>query len=151
MKNCSKCKLSKEDNEFNWRFKNKNRRQSVCRECQNKINIEHYKNNSEDYKKRARAFKNSLTEKFAEWLSDKSCVDCGENDPVVLDCDHVRGHKLFGIASMLNNTKPWEIILEELNKCEVRCANCHRRKTARQFNWRKNRPEHENATEPPKL
>jgi predicted Fe-S protein YdhL (DUF1289 family) len=137
MKICTKCELPKEIEDFNWRSKTKGTRQSICRECQNKAGAEHYKNNSSDYKKRARQFKAALKAKFAEWLLDKYCVDCGENDPVVLDCDHVRGEKKSDISVMLNDTRPWEAILEELSKCEVKCSNCHRKKTAKQFGWKK--------------
>lgn len=136
MKVCPRCSEPKEDNDFNWRSKSKGTKQSLCRECQRQINIEHYKKNSEDYKRRSQEFRVKLKEKFAQWLSDKACVDCGETDPVVLDCDHVRGDKQANIAEMLNDARPWDVILEELSKCEIRCANCHRRKTAKQFSWK---------------
>lgn len=136
MKVCPRCSKSKEVNDFNWRSKTKGTKQSICKECQRQINIEHYKNNSKDYKRRSQEFRIKLKEKFAEWLSDKVCVDCGETDPVVLDCDHVKGDKQANISEMLNDARPWQIILEELSKCEIRCANCHRRKTAKQFSWR---------------
>jgi hypothetical protein len=64
-------------------------------------------------------------------------VDCGESDPVVLDFDHVRGSKRFSIAIAVTLGYPWETLLREIEKCEVRCANCHRRKTARQMGHRR--------------
>jgi hypothetical protein len=30
---------------------------------------------------------------------------------------------------------PWTTVENELAKCQVRCANCHRRRTAVQFDW----------------
>lgn len=69
-----------------------------------------------------------------EYLLAHPCVDCGETDPIVLDADHVRGKKHFNISAMLQGYA-WSAVLEELEKCEMRCANCHRRKTAKEFGY----------------
>ena len=63
-----------------------------------------------------------------DYLSTHPCVDCGETDPVVLEFDHVRGTKLFTICPKLNNIK-FELIKEEITKCDIRCTNCHLKKT----------------------
>jgi hypothetical protein len=65
------------------------------------------------------------------YLMNHPCVDCGESDAICLEFDHVRGKKKGNIARMLGNYG-WPTIEKEIAKCEVRCANCHRRKTARQ-------------------
>lgn len=67
-----------------------------------------------------------------KYLETHPCVDCGENDPVVLEFDHVRGEKEFNIADVARNAVGREKLQEEIQKCEVRCANCHRRKTKRE-------------------
>ena len=58
-----------------------------------------------------------------------NCVDCGESEPVVLEFDHVRGKKKKAIADMVSHSYSIETIKEEIRKCEIRCANCHRKKT----------------------
>lgn len=64
------------------------------------------------------------------YLSTHPCIDCGESDPVVLDFDHIDpATKTRSIARMLSGHVKWENILKEIEKCEVRCANCHRRRT----------------------
>ena len=70
-------------------------------------------------------------EKVNQYKLDKGCIDCGYNDdPVALDFDHRDPSlKLFGVASMM--TFSWARITAELDKCAVRCANCHRIKTQR--------------------
>lgn len=55
------------------------------------------------------------------------CVDCGERDPIVLDFDHVRGRKVRNVGMMYSSSTA--ALLAEIAKCEVRCANCHRRAT----------------------
>lgn len=56
----------------------------------------------------------------------RGCVDCGEKDFRVLDFDHVRG-KSFTIGS--SPRKAIAVLYAEIDRCEVRCANCHRRMT----------------------
>jgi 5-methylcytosine-specific restriction endonuclease McrA len=65
-----------------------------------------------------------------DYLATHPCVDCGESDPVVLDFDHIAG-KSFNIAKASWMLVSVERLLAEINKCEVRCSNCHRRRTAR--------------------
>ncbi len=73
-------------------------------------------------------------EAVCAYLREHPCVDCGETDIVVLDFDH-RNDKEFEISKMVCNGAPWTRILTEIQKCEVVCANDHRRRTARTFGW----------------
>lgn len=67
--------------------------------------------------------------------SDKKCKMCGEADPIVLDLHHREGTKKnyklkFGIGKRQNRTfeyLAWDELDKELDKCDVFCANCHRR------------------------
>ena len=71
-----------------------------------------------------------------EYLGDKKCLDCGENDPVVLDFDHKEPKTKFkSVARMLAGHYSWQSILAEIQKCEIRCANCHRKKSYIQFGY----------------
>jgi len=68
---------------------------------------------------------------IALYLLKHPCVDCGENDIVVLQFDHVRGKKKYDISKMIGTGYPWALILKEIAKCEVRCANDHVRRTSK--------------------
>lgn len=76
------------------------------------------------------------------FLSTKSCVDCGERDPIVLEFDHRDSKQKFKIVSkMLSGHYSWQSVQREIYKCEIRCANCHRRKTYAQLGyWGKGKP-----------
>ena len=43
--------------------------------------------------------------------------------------------KRDAISNMVNRGYSWKSILIEIDKCDIRCANCHRRRTAKQFGW----------------
>lgn len=61
-------------------------------------------------------------------LKDKPCLDCGHSYPhYVMDFDHVRGLKDFSIGGGLGFSR--EQILAEIEKCDLVCANCHRKRT----------------------
>jgi len=74
------------------------------------------------------------------WLNaqkDKPCMDCGGSFPMeCMDFDHVRGKKLFNLASTVTTIKAR--LEAEIAKCEVVCANCHRIRTHRRGNGRRN-------------
>lgn len=61
----------------------------------------------------------------------KGCIDCGYNShPVALDLDHRDASmKIADVSSMVGGGSSWENILAELEKCDVRCSNCHRIRT----------------------
>lgn len=73
----------------------------------------------------------------AAHVATHPCVDCGESDPVVLDFDHVRGEKRRNVSRMVASHFSEKNILAEIEKCEVVCANCHRRRTAKRGSWHK--------------
>lgn len=67
--------------------------------------------------------------KVVREAKNKPCTDCGCVFPwYVMDFDHVRGEKRFGIAQMLQH-QGIETILLEIAKCDVVCSNCHRIRT----------------------
>lgn len=68
-------------------------------------------------------------------LESHGCIDCGETNPICLDFDHVKGSKFLGISQMVHASFSYKKILIEMNKCVVRCANCHRKKTAQDHEW----------------
>jgi hypothetical protein len=39
------------------------------------------------------------------------------------------------VARLVLTGHSWERVLQEIALCDVRCANCHRRRTAQQRNW----------------
>lgn len=136
MKLCSRCKQEKPFDEFGWRNKDRGWRQAYCRECNRLANSQHYKLNKETYKAKAKQYKKTLLDKKKEYLQSHPCVNCGESDHVVLHFDHVNPNdKVSEISTMIRNGTAWKNILNEIEKCQVLCANCHMRRTAKQFNW----------------
>lgn len=71
-----------------------------------------------------------------KYLRSHGCVDCGEKDITVLEFDHRdEATKVLDIGVMVGR-RSWSIVLAEIQKCDVRCVNCHRRSTARQQGWK---------------
>lgn len=57
----------------------------------------------------------------------KPCVDCGRQHPFpAMDLDHVRGEKAFKVSVPAVCSRPVEEVQAEIDKCDVRCAICHR-------------------------
>ena len=63
-------------------------------------------------------------------LRHSACADCGVTDPLVLEFDHI-GPKRASVTRLAWYGCSLATIDAEIAECEVRCANCHRRATAR--------------------
>jgi 5-methylcytosine-specific restriction endonuclease McrA len=104
---------------------------------QKKYQKDYYAQNAEAVKARMRQSNKLKREErklfLLEYLLVNPCVDCGETDLVVLEFDHTRGTKSANITALL--TASMTKLLEELNKCDVVCANCHTRRTAKRAGW----------------
>ena len=140
MKVCPACNKRKPAEGYNWKYKAKGIRSATCRECTRLYLRNHYKNNVEYYVNKARRrnnpYRKEISRKVFEYLSSHPCVDCGETDPVVLEFDHIeKKSKKAAVSEMVSRLCSWDTVLREIAKCEVRCANCHRRRTAKQQGW----------------
>lgn len=64
------------------------------------------------------------------YLENNSCCICGFSDIRALDFDHIdRSNKVKEVKRLMNGTPSLERLKEEIDKCQVLCANCHRIKT----------------------
>lgn len=139
MKQCIKCFATKPLSEFQTR--KDGRVSGDCRVCHRAYMRKHYLKNKDKYLKKAKRHRILAHEKTIgilwQYLNSHPCIDCGESNPIVLDFDHSDpSKKLFNISSkkVFRDETP---LMNEIQKCDVRCANCHRIKTARQNgNWK---------------
>ena len=77
--------------------------------------------------------KNKISKFILEFKKNGKCLDCGfigRDFPEVLDFDHLRDKK-FNISEYKYFTSGINKVKEEINKCELVCANCHRIRTVK--------------------
>lgn len=132
MRRCGRCQTWKPVGDFAWRRRARGQLDNYCRPCRAAYKQEHYAANRQKYIDAAQARKRLVALERAgfliEFFRTHPCVDCGEDDPLVLEFDHLRD-KAFEIARGLRD-RGWDDLMAEMAKCEVICANCHRRRTA---------------------
>jgi hypothetical protein len=69
-----------------------------------------------------------------ELLASRACADCGLQDLTVLEFDH-RRDKRNHVSDLVRRAASWGLIAREIAKCDVVCADCHRRRTAARAGW----------------
>lgn len=122
---------------FNKRAKSPDGLQIYCKTCNSDKLKAHYKSQPERYKEKNVRRKKTNREFLIAYLREHSCVDCGESDVIVLDFDHVRGTKRKEVTVLVTDGASIRTLKEEIDKCDVVCANCHRRRTAKRGNhWK---------------
>lgn len=139
-KRCGSCKQVKPLDEFALNRKKGDGRDSMCKPCKKVYNSTYYEATKEHLNPiRAQARKRAVAraqDYVYAYLRAHPCVDCGETDIIVLDFDH-QGDKSDNIGTMISNGTALHRLAAEIAKCEVVCANDHRRRTARDFRWRR--------------
>ena len=112
----------------------------MCKPCKRVYDREHYANKSQENKDRKVSLQKQRhienRQYMYDYLKTHPCVTCGESDPVVLEFDHIdQSTKLLAVSLMADYSL--SKIKEEIAKCRVLCANCHKRHTAIQLDWYK--------------
>lgn len=146
MKKCTKCLENKLLSDFFVRDKKSGRLHAQCKECYRTqrqfIYKAHYKKYRAEYLVRAKKRRDKLRADFhakmLNYLSDKSCSQCGESDRRVLEFDHLdQSKKLFTVSQAVRLGYDWQETLQEIQNCRILCANCHKKHTAMQCGWYK--------------
>lgn len=125
-KTCTKCGIEKSVDEFHKKY---NGYASVCKSCRVVIHRQHYLQNKIDYINRTKEMKARLTARYDEARSGP-CMDCKGIFPVVcMELDHRPGTIKIADVSRLIDSGSLAVLNEEIAKCDVVCANCHRVRT----------------------
>lgn len=137
MKRCSKCREVKPETDF---YKKGKHLHSKCIPCHKAYHASWYREHPgrrEIVRKAQIKFRRNIRDYIRELKDNKACMDCKISYPhYVLDYDHRPGeNKLYNvsnIASRINWNK--DKIDQEIAKCDLVCANCHRIRTWKRSN-----------------
>ena len=122
-KECTRCGQIKRKVEFARDNRNtKSGIKSYCKECDNK------RPDKDTRKLRNKNF-------VYEYLHKNPCVNCGITDIRVLEFNHIKPGKVADVTDLMHRGVSIRRITEEIDKCEVRCRNCHKERTWEQNNY----------------
>jgi hypothetical protein len=135
MKICSSCSLKKAVDEFSRKG---NALQSKCKSCQRTYHRLYYQHNKSRFIEKNRRNKNRQRQRLRGivlGVKQRPCQDCGGIfHPWVMELDHRAGTKKeAAVANLVSKGCPDARLLEEIEKCDVVCANCHRMRTYRRM------------------
>lgn len=81
------------------------------------------------------AIRKALNARRVDELKRNPCTDCGlQFDPIAMDYDHrVGACKVANISTLVVSGASWAKIAEEISKCDLVCAICHRVRTKQRY------------------
>lgn len=145
MKQCTKCLAEKSLELFSFKSRQTGKRLAWCKSCMKVYDANHYQKNKKHRHEIKYANREKIRRFLTQYLREHPCAVCNEDDIVVLEFDHIDPKtKKFDIGKSVSGYSI-QSILEEIKKCQVLCANCHRRRTAKQRGWYKNLPSSSNG------
>lgn len=124
IRRCTTCRVWKPQSEFH---NSRTGEFSYCRDCRRAYDRRYYASRGREARlsrdrKRARASRAWM----AALKGGTPCADCHQTFPTyVMHWDHLPEYeKVASISEMVDN-RTRTLVLEELKKCELVCANCH--------------------------
>lgn len=130
MKTCTKCRLDLDTERFSKQSRSADGLQSWCKDCSSSNHKTYYKNNTGKFIAAAAAYRARLRD-ITNAAKSIPCTDCGVQYPAwVMDFDHLPGtDKQFDVGDGVSHGFAIQRILDEIDKCDVICSNCHRQRT----------------------
>ena len=150
---CSTCREVKPAADFHWRYRDRGVRQLVCRPCKAGYARRWYERHGSKQRvaaARRAAVIRARNQAFVDATKAAPCTDCAARlAPHLMDFDHVRGVKRANVSRLVVMGASLATIADEIAKCELVCAHCHRTRTlqrararraeeraARAYDWR---------------
>lgn len=129
---CAKCQTPKPLGDFGWKNKQLGTLDAYCKPCRREYNREHYTTNKTLYFARNDRAVERLRA-FLRELKSRPCTDCKRSyPPCVMDFDHRDpALKTAQVGQLINRYGSKKRLLEEIAKCDLLCANCHRLRTCK--------------------
>ena len=123
-RSCAKCGASRPETAFH---RSRTGQFSYCRDCRRAYDRRYYAECGRTARlARARAWRVAARVWMDTLKEGRACADCGELFPTyVMHWDHLPGHYKVADVSAMVSSRRREIVLDELKKCELVCANCH--------------------------
>lgn len=126
MKICSVCKIEKPYEDYYNTYKHGDGYNPRCKSCASDYNRKHNAKFPEKNRARRAKSRELLRKQYLEYLNNSTCADCGSDNILTLEFDHLDSEdKSECVSIMLKNCRSWKIIKEEMDKCDVVCRNCH--------------------------
>lgn len=124
---CIKCGVVKDTNEFAKNKKRHDGLQTYCTVCKKIFDTAYYAKHKRKVLDRNFVDKQKKLEWLNEYKKSLTCIKCGESHPATLEFHHRDSDsKVNNIANLV---RQWSIarLKTEIAKCDVLCANCHRK------------------------
>ena len=125
MKRCSRCDEIKPYSEFHKRSRGDGY-QSWCKACRKTYDHDYTQRNNGRWRESKNAFRAKRRSWLRELKTGRPCSDCGQVfPPEAMEWDHIPGTDKLGELSTTFVSRSRKLILEEIAKCDLVCANCH--------------------------
>ncbi len=130
MKKCQTCQQVKDLVEFHKNKSSKDGLQKFCKSCNKDYTLAYYhrlkdKGLRETYSERSKRRYKTFTAALNKFKSDFGCLFCDEKEAICLDFHHLK-QKDRDVSSWLK-AKSIDKIVDEIARCVLLCANCHRK------------------------